>query len=51
MSKKQEAQTESSWIEIMRAACAGGSQREVSRQIGYSQSVVSQVLKGTYKGD
>ncbi|MDE2468835.1 MAG: helix-turn-helix transcriptional regulator [Bradyrhizobium sp.] len=44
-------QAASDWLEILRAACAGGSQRDVSQKLGYSQTVVNQVLKGSYKGD
>ena len=47
--KKPQADT--AWIEILRAACTAGSQREMARKIGYSVTVVSQVLGGTYKGD
>lgn len=47
--KKPHADT--AWIEILRAACTAGSQREMARKIGYSVTVVSQVLGGTYKGD
>lgn len=40
------------WIVELRDACkAARSQGVVAEKIGYSQSVVNQVLKGTYKGD
>lgn len=39
------------WIEALRAACAAESQRRVAGRIGYSASVVSQVLAGVYPGD
>ncbi len=42
---------ETGWVEILRAATASGSQREIARKIGYSVTVVSQVLAGSYKGD
>lgn len=50
-SKKHETEPQTDWVEILRAACTSGSQREMARKIGYSVTVVSQVLTGTYKGD
>lgn len=41
----------SPWIELLRAAAAGGGQKSVAARIGYSPGVVSAVLSGTYKGD
>lgn len=39
------------WIETLRQACAGSSQAAVAKRIGYSPTVVNQVLKGGYPGD
>lgn len=39
------------WIVALRDACTGMSQREVAALIGYSESVISQVLGGKYRGD
>lgn len=39
------------WVEVLREACAKSTQAAVARQLGYSPSVINQVLKGTYKGD
>lgn len=39
------------WIEVLRAAVAQSSQVRVARALGYSNSVVSSVLGGTYAGD
>lgn len=39
------------WIAALRDACLGMSQREVAALIGYSESVISQVLSGKYRGD
>jgi hypothetical protein len=39
------------WKEVLRAECARTSQRKAATRIGYSDAVVSGVLKGTYKGD
>lgn len=43
----------SEWVRELREACAAkdSSQAAVARRIGYSTTVVNQVLKGTYKGD
>jgi transcriptional regulator with XRE-family HTH domain len=41
------------WIELLRSECqrAGQSQAVVAKKIGYSKTVVSQVLNGKYPGD
>jgi hypothetical protein len=39
------------WITVLRETCAAKTQAAVAEQIGYSATVVNQVLKGTYKGD
>lgn len=39
------------WIEVLRSAVAQSSQTRVARKIGYSNSVISYVLAGTYTGD
>ena len=39
------------WVEALAAECARSSQRVIAFRIRYSPAVVSQVLKGTYKGD
>jgi transcriptional regulator with XRE-family HTH domain len=39
------------WLAALRDECAKTSQARVARRIGYTPSVVSQVLKGAYKGD
>jgi hypothetical protein len=39
------------WLETLRAAAAATSQTVAGRRIGYSATVVSQVLSGTYPGD
>ncbi|MDI3260060.1 MAG: hypothetical protein QJR02_10230 [Sinobacteraceae bacterium] len=45
------AQREADWLELLRAACASSTQAAVARRLGYSSTVVNQVLKGTYSGD
>ena len=44
---------DSDWLEVLRAACAtpNSSQRKVAERLGYSTSVISQVLGGKYAGD
>ncbi len=42
---------EPAWVNLLREACALGSQSEVAKSIGYSPAVVSSVLKSSYKGD
>lgn len=39
------------WIELLRAACAASTQAAVARRLGYSATVVNQVLSGRYTGD
>ena len=39
------------WIEQLRAECEKTSQAVVAKQMGYAASVISQVLKGTYRGN
>lgn len=41
----------SDWLNILRAECNRTSQRKVADKIGYSTSVVSQVLNGSYTGN
>lgn len=41
----------STWIDLLREACAASSQKAVAGRIGYSPATLSQVLSGTYKGD
>ncbi|TQV63938.1 MAG: helix-turn-helix transcriptional regulator [Halothiobacillaceae bacterium] len=41
----------STWIDMLREACAASSQKAVASRIGYSPATISQVLSGTYKGD
>jgi len=45
--------SDSNWLEVLRAACAApnSSQRKVAERLGYSTSVISQVLGGKYPGD
>ncbi len=45
--------TEQDWISALRAACTarGSSQRKVAAELGYSTSVINQVLSGKYNGD
>ena len=39
------------WKVVLADACKQSSQSAVARRFGYSAAVVSQVLKGSYKGD
>jgi hypothetical protein len=39
------------WVDELRSACAASTQKAVGKRIGYSASVVNQVLKGIYPGD
>ncbi|HZF97810.1 MAG TPA: helix-turn-helix transcriptional regulator, partial [Pseudoxanthomonas sp.] len=39
------------WLEVLRAHCKQSSQRKVAERIGYSTSVINQVLLGKYNGD
>lgn len=41
----------STWIEVLQAACKASSQSAVAKRLGYSTTVVNQVLKGSYTGD
>ncbi|WP_287128752.1 hypothetical protein [Candidatus Cyanaurora vandensis] len=43
--------SESEWVTVLRVACAAKSQAAVARALGYSPSVINQVLKGFYRGD
>lgn len=44
--------TEPDWLTVLREHSAPkGGQARTAERIGYSPAVVSQVLKGTYKGD
>lgn len=43
--------TEPHWLEVLRQACKAHTQVAIAERIGYSAAVVSQVLKGAYKGD
>lgn len=40
-----------SWVDVLRDACRHATQATVARRIGYSPTVVNQVLSGTYNGD
>lgn len=42
---------EPDWLNVLRAACKARKQNAVAAEIGYSATVVSQVLTGTYRGD
>lgn len=42
---------ESSWMIALREACASASQAAVARKLGVSPAMISQALKGAYKGD
>lgn len=39
------------WVTILAEACNRSSQKAAAGEIGYSATVVNQVLKGTYTGD
>lgn len=39
------------WVAELAAACDASSQGRVARRLGYSASVISQVLSRTYRGD
>ncbi|MEM7507660.1 MAG: hypothetical protein AAF415_13035 [Pseudomonadota bacterium] len=45
------AAMEADWIAILRAECEGTSQARVAKRCGYTPGVISQVLKGTYRGN
>jgi len=44
-------ETPPDWIVALAQACERQSQAKVARQLGYSDAVISTVLKGTYAGD
>lgn len=51
MSAPRSDQPRADWIEALAAECARvGSQAKVARDLGYSPSTLSLVLKGTYPG-
>lgn len=39
------------WVRALAQACDRTSQKKLAQEIGYSATVVNQVIKGTYKGD
>ena len=39
------------WVIALAEACQGSTQAAVASRLGYSPAVVSQVIKGSYKGD
>jgi len=39
------------WVAVLAEACQTRSQGLVAKRIGYSASVVSQILRGSYRGD
>jgi len=43
--------TRPEWVETLALACERASQAEVGKRLGYSASVVNQVLKGSYMGN
>lgn len=43
--------SDNDWLEALRGRCKELGQRRAAKQIGYSPSVVCQVLGGSYKGD
>jgi hypothetical protein len=46
-----ETSIEPDWLAVLRDACKSRTQAAIADEIGYSGAVVSQVLRGTYKGD
>jgi len=44
-------QKEPDWVSVLRKQCSQSSQKRVGVQINYSNAVVNQILKGSYKGD
>lgn len=42
---------EAEWLTVLRDACAQSSQAAVARKFGVSPAMISQALKGVYKGD
>lgn len=45
------ARSEKNWLTVLHDECKKRNQRVVATELGYSQSVINQVLKGTYGGD
>jgi hypothetical protein len=39
------------WIDALACACRGATQRRIAERVGYSPTVINQVLKGRYQGD
>jgi DNA transposition AAA+ family ATPase len=39
------------WVDALAEACERSTQKRIADRIGYSASVVNQVLKGVYRGD
>jgi len=39
------------WLNILKVACENASQAAVSQRLGVSTAMISQVLKGVYKGN
>jgi hypothetical protein len=39
------------WLTVLAEECTRTTQAAVAKRVGYSVTVVNQVLKGTYKGD
>lgn len=39
------------WLTVLRDACAESSQAAVARKLGVSPAMISQALKGVYRGD
>lgn len=39
------------WLEVLRDHCTKSSQSKVAQRLGYSSSLICQVLKGKYLGD
>ncbi len=46
-----EATVEPTWLVVLKEQCAASSQAKVASRIGYSSTVVSQVLNDKYPGD
>ncbi|MGR6871215.1 hypothetical protein ACU6U9_02650 [Pseudomonas sp. HK3] len=42
---------EDRWLQELRAQCQTTSQHKIAKILGYSPSVINQVLKGIYRGD
>jgi len=39
------------WINVLKEACLSSSQAQVAQRLGVSTAMISQVLKGAYKGN